>query len=95
MGASELTTFLNQLETHTGKPARGLWSVTVIHADGALADAASTALFVAGPQRWREVARRLGVEQVVVVADGGAVSVTAALAPRLHFAGGIAPQVVP
>lgn len=55
------------LEPTTGQPAAGLDSVTVVHASAALADAAATALLVAGPQRWRDVARRIGVEQVLLI----------------------------
>lgn len=83
------------LDPHSGYPASGLQSVTVVAANGAQADAASTALFVAGPQAWRETARRLGVDQAFVVDDAGRIRITAALAPRMHFADGAAVETVP
>jgi thiamine biosynthesis lipoprotein len=73
------------LDPSTLAPAAGLLSVTVVHADGVLADAAATALLVAGPQRWPELAQRMGVDQVLVVDEAGQASLSAALAPRLQF----------
>ncbi len=55
------------LDPHSGHPAQALVSVTVVHPSAALADAAATALLVAGPQRWAAVAERLGVDQVLVI----------------------------
>lgn len=83
------------LDPGTGEPAQGLQSVTVVCPEGAWADAASTALFVAGPQHWRDTAARMGIDQVMVVDAQGRVTVTRALAPRLQFAEGIQPVVVP
>ncbi len=54
------------LDPHTGWPARGLVSVTVLDATAMRADAAATALFVAGPARIARLARRLGVEALWV-----------------------------
>lgn len=73
------------LDPRTGYPARGFASVTVIYHDAATADAASTALFVAGPQRWREIARKMGIQHVMVVDDKGQVTMTPAMAERVRF----------
>ena len=74
------------LDPGTAAPAPGLVSVMVLHASAGLADAAATALLVAGPQRWRRVAERLGVTQVLVIDRDGRGQATAPLAPRLQFA---------
>ena len=50
------------LDPKTGRPSRGASSVTVLAKDGLLADGWATALFVLGPQRGLEVARREGLE---------------------------------
>lgn len=61
------------LNPFTGYPAEsGLASVTVISPDGALADALSTAIFVAGPEEGKRIADQFGVE-VVLVDESGAV----------------------
>lgn len=55
------------LDPATGMPAAGLDSVTVVHRNAALADAAATALLVAGPHRWQAVARSMGIDQALVI----------------------------
>ncbi|QHS09505.1 FAD:protein FMN transferase [Sinimarinibacterium sp. NLF-5-8] len=83
------------LDPKTGQPASSLQSVTVVTGDGTLADAASTALFVAGAQNWRSTARALGIDQVLVVDAQGQVLVTEALAARAVFPPEITAQTVP
>ncbi len=71
------------IDPASAAPAAGLASVTVVQRDAALADAAATALLVAGPSRWRGVAQRMGVAQVLVIDEHGRVDATPAMAPRL------------
>lgn len=72
------------VDPSTAAPVQaGLASVTVVHRDATLADAAATALLVAGPQGWAGHARRLGVSQVLVIDAAGRLHATPALAPRL------------
>jgi thiamine biosynthesis lipoprotein len=73
------------LDPVTGMPARGFAAVTVVHPDAALADAAATALFVAGPDHWLETAHALGLEQVMAVTPDGRILATAALRERLDI----------
>ena len=70
-------------DPRTGEPAPELVSVTVVHPSAALADAAATALLVAGPGRWRHVAQRMGVDQVLVVDRCGRRDATANMEMRL------------
>lgn len=72
------------LDPASGAPARGLAAASVLTRDGVLADAAATALFVAGPAQWREVAGALGVETALVVRADGRVETTPAAAGRLR-----------
>jgi thiamine biosynthesis lipoprotein len=74
------------LDPASGVPARGLDSVTVVHPSAAVADAAATALLVAGPGRWRAVAARMGVDQVLVIDRHGRRTATPRLAVRLQAA---------
>ncbi|HHM05996.1 MAG TPA: FAD:protein FMN transferase [Gammaproteobacteria bacterium] len=73
------------LDPRSGRPARGTTSVTVVHTSGTEADAAATALFIAGPARWRETAKALGLRQVMLIDDRGTVHVSPELAARLRF----------
>lgn len=73
------------IDPRTGFPARGVRSVTVIHEDAALADAAATAVFVAGPDTGPNVARRMGVDQVMLVDAGGTVHLTPAMEKRIDL----------
>jgi thiamine biosynthesis lipoprotein len=72
------------LDPRTGYPVTHTQAVTVVADDGTLADAASTALFVAGPEHWREIAQALGVDRVLRVDASGAVDMTAAMRDRFQ-----------
>jgi len=76
--------FHHILDPLTGYPVSHTQAVTVIAADGVTADAAATALFVAGPKRWREIADALGVDTVLRVDDSGAFELTEQMASRLR-----------
>jgi FAD:protein FMN transferase len=73
------------LDPRTGYPARGVAAVTVLHPDARLADAAATALMVAGSEDWPAVARALGVEHALVVLDQGGIELTPAMHSRARF----------
>lgn len=73
------------IDPRTGYPAEGTASVTVIHDDATTADAAATALLVAGPKRWPEIAGSLGTDRVLVISTGGEVQATPAMARRIRF----------
>ncbi len=73
------------LDPRTGYPAQGTAQVTVIAADGTTADAAATALFIAGARDWPRIARAMGVDQVMRIDQQGTVQMTPAMAARLHF----------
>jgi thiamine biosynthesis lipoprotein len=77
------------LDPRSGQPVEQVVSATVVHPDGGLADAAATALMVAGPDRWHDIAAALGVQQAMVVDRDGRVQVTRALFERLHLDGAV------
>jgi len=73
------------LDPRSGYPVEHVASVTVIARNGGLADAAATALSVAGPQAWERIAGRMQVDQVMLVDEGGQVHLTPAMQARIHF----------
>lgn len=83
------------IDPRTGRPAQGITSATVITADPVLADAASTALFVAGPDGWRDTARAMGIEQAMVMLADGQVLATPAFADRFQASTGVEVNVLP
>ena len=82
------------LDPATGWPARDIASVTIITDEGILADAAATALLVAGLDGWPEVARELNLQQIAVVDEDGTVYMTPAMEKRLQFIGDVARVIV-
>jgi thiamine biosynthesis lipoprotein len=75
------------LDPRTGMPVEGVTSVTVIHDNGAVADAAATALVVAGPADWHRIAQQMGIHYVMLVDDAGAVYMNPAMQQRVQFQG--------
>ena len=73
--------YIHILDPETGRPAdAGLSSVTIVSADGLLADGLSTALYVLGLDRAEALWRDRSDFEVVLVAKDGAIYVTAGLA---------------
>ena len=77
------------LDPATGWPASDIASVTIITDEGILADAAATALVVAGLDDWVNVARALNLQQVAIVDEDGTVFMTAEMEKRLQFTGDV------
>ena len=68
--------------------------MTVITREGLLADAAATALIVAGLDEWVEVARSLGLDQVLLVDEKGKAYLTEKMNERMEFVEGIEKEIV-
>lgn len=82
------------LDPRSGWPVRDVASATVITAEGIEADAAATALIVAGLQDWPAVARALGLDQVLVVDDAGGIYLTPKMLQRVRFSEQVETQVI-
>jgi len=79
------------LDPRTGYPADHTQAVTVLIPGGAKAgtrsDAASKPMFIAGPDAWRAMARKMEIGMVLRVDRDNRVFVSEALRPRLEFVG--------
>jgi thiamine biosynthesis lipoprotein len=73
------------IDPRSGYPAGAVVSATVIHPVAATADAAATALFVAGPDAWPAIARQMGVKYVMLVDREGRIHMNPAMQTRLTF----------
>lgn len=73
------------LDPRSGRPARGAASVVVLHRDPVRADAAATALFVAGPSGFADLARRLQLGCALMVTEENELLVTVAMAARVEL----------
>ncbi len=73
------------IDPRTGWPATGIRSVTVIHPDATVADAAATALLVAGKVKAARIAKQMGVEQFLMVGEEGEIYLTRAMEERVRF----------
>ncbi|HHH39983.1 MAG TPA: FAD:protein FMN transferase [Sedimenticola sp.] len=73
------------IDPRTGYPATGTRSVTVIHDDSTTADAAATALFIAGPASWPRIARQMGIRYVLLVDNAGVLHMNPAMRDRLKL----------
>jgi len=74
------------IDPRSGYPVTGTRSVTVIHPLATTADAAATALFVAGPDEWPAIAADMGIKQVLRVDHEGTIFLTPAMRERVSFA---------
>ncbi len=73
------------IDPRTGYPAKGAASVTVIHSDATTADAAATALFVAGPKDWYRIARQMGIKYVLLIDTEGRAYMNPAMRERIKL----------
>lgn len=78
-------TYHHIIDPRTGWPAEGTRSVTVVHTDATTADAAATALFVAGPKDWFAIAKRMGIRHVLLIDAEGTVHMDPGMAERVEL----------
>lgn len=82
------------LDPRDGYPAQHTLSVTVIHHSAAIADAAATALFVAGPADWVEMARSLGISHMMLIDADKTIHMTPKMMERIRFEADPPPKVI-
>jgi thiamine biosynthesis lipoprotein len=73
------------IDPRTGYPAQGTRAVTVIHKDPGTADAAATALLIAGPHKWIQIAADMELEHVLLMDENSKLHATEAMTARIHF----------
>ncbi|GMR05937.1 MAG: FAD:protein FMN transferase [Gammaproteobacteria bacterium] len=73
------------IDPRSGYPADKVTSVTVLHKNGTIADAASTALFVAGPNGWQEIAKKMGISDVMMIDKRGHIIISPSMQKRIKL----------
>ena len=76
------------LDPRSGVPSTGAASVTVIAANAEVADIASTALMVGGPDRFAQLVKSLGIDYALLVSTAGELHMTSAMQERLKQSNG-------
>jgi thiamine biosynthesis lipoprotein len=77
--------FHHIIDPRTGYPAVGTASITVLHTDAVTADAAATALFIAGPDGWHRLAKQMGIRYVLLIDSEGTLHMNPAMQQRLQL----------
>ncbi len=77
--------FSHILNPKTGYPAHSFASVTVLHPNAITADAAATALLIAGVKQWKIVAQAMGIQYVLAIDEHGKKYQTEAMAQRISL----------
>jgi len=72
------------LNPRSGKPADELLAATVVHESASVADAAATALIVAGISEWSDVAEAMGVIHAMVIDSDGLFHYSPSMKGRLR-----------
>jgi thiamine biosynthesis lipoprotein len=77
--------FHHILDPATGYPSTDAQSVTVLHQDAGVADAAATAITVAGSKNWQRIAKNMRIHHVLLVDKAGNIHLTPAMQQRVKF----------
>ncbi len=73
------------IDPRTGYPTKGTASVTVLHEDATTADAAATALFVAGKDDFARIAKKMHIKHVLLITEDNKYYVSKAMRERVSF----------
>jgi len=73
------------LNPNTGYPAQHFSSVTVLHNDATTADAAATAILIAGPNNWLNIAKSMEISHVMCIDKEGNILQTEAMNKRIKL----------
>ncbi|NOQ93350.1 MAG: FAD:protein FMN transferase [Methylophaga sp.] len=81
------------IDPRTGYPAAQATSVTVLHANASIADAAATALFVAGDD-WPTIAAAMQIDRVMLVRPDGQIELSPLMKDRVRLIGNAKPAII-
>lgn len=73
------------INPNTAEPVEELSAVTVIHADATRADAAATALMIAGKNNWRKIAKQMKIDLALLIDEKGHTHMTDKMRQRIQL----------
>jgi thiamine biosynthesis lipoprotein len=73
------------LDPATGRPVEQTVAATVLHEDAVLADAAATALLVAGAADFDDICESMGLDEALIVSASGDMRLTGPMQKRLNW----------
>lgn len=77
------------VDPRTGMPVEHILSVTVVHENATTANAAATALMVAGPDNWKAAADSMKAQAFLMIAGDGTIYTSPAIDHRIHWNQGV------
>ena len=81
------------MDPRTAYPADQATSVTVLHTNASIADAAATALFVAGNE-WPTIAKSMGITHIMLVRPDGEIEMSPQMEKRIRLTNNIKPAII-
>lgn len=73
------------IDPHTGYPGQGVRAVTILDSDAGRADAAATAIFLAGPELALDIARKMDIKHLLIMASDKRLYISPDMAARLQL----------
>ena len=73
------------IDPRTGYPGQGVRAVTILDTDAGQADAAATAIFLAGPELALDIARKMGIKHLLIMASDNRLYISPDMAARLQL----------
>ncbi len=73
------------IDPRNGYPGQGVRAVTILDTDAGRADAAATAIFLAGPEKAMNIARKMGVTHLLLIDSDNHIYLSPAMAKRLEL----------
>ena len=73
------------IDSRTGLPVKAIQSVTVVHDSATVANVAAVVFLVNGVENWSELARKMGVQALLIITADGTVYASPRMEERLHW----------
>ena len=77
------------VDPRTGMPVKDVLSVTVMHGNAMIANAAAVSILIAGTKDWKMVADKMDVHKILLITKDGTIYTSAAMEHIIHWKQGI------